>query len=113
MGFCTFSLQHSRTVNPKIKLAAVLKREIQSLCLCPCIALHHHNPRYDLISHGINPNDLRLKALRLHYLKYFNYQRSQSNQVWMETLQEIRNINLFLRAVIFGSWEGIMMAHRA
>lgn len=31
----------------------------------------------------------------------------------METLQEIRNINLVLRAVIFGSWEGIMMAHRA
>lgn len=31
----------------------------------------------------------------------------------METLQEIRNINLVLRVVIFGSWEGIMMAHRA
>lgn len=31
----------------------------------------------------------------------------------METLQEIRNINLVLRVVIFGSWEGIMMVHRA
>jgi len=31
----------------------------------------------------------------------------------METSQEIRNINLVLRVVIFRSWEGIMMAHRA